>query len=284
MLQLMIDDQGEIWRGDSRELRCAFDAPHSGGEFTEYAIKNLGFIAINVFGSSCQARLRPELITQRAVLTLLEWIAGTRLDRMVVSTFEKDWQSELLRMSDVPRRLMELVALSAQARPDDFLADTLAPSSIKNRPLLSGLVDEWPQIAKQFELEALARLLRTVFRERLVVVKLQDDTAQPVFHQVGKGLLYSEYDTWRSSAIGEPIEDQPDRLFGKWVADVYRDAATNPRPKIEAVDVIMRWPHAGRSRHRYKRLILPFQSPDATRFLFGGTIVDDTIDLRVHSG
>jgi len=77
------------------------------------------------------------------------------------------------------------------------------------------------------------------------------------------------------------VEEQPDRHFGRWVAGVYEDAAAANRPRIEDVDTIMRWPHAGRSRHRYKRLIFPFQTGDKPTFLIGGTIVDDMIDLRL---
>jgi len=281
MLLLLIDDQGEIWRGDSRELRAAFDSPYSGGEFIEYAVKNLGFIAINVFGASCQTRLRPELITERAALSLLDWIGTTRLERMVVSAFDRDWSNELLRMSEVPNRLAQMLAKGGSARPDDFLSRTIDPSSVDNRPLLRNLIEAWPRIVEHYEFDALTSLLRGVFNNRLVVVKMPAEVPRPVFHEIGEGLLYSAYDTWRACAIGAPVEEQPDRHFGRWVAGVYEDAAAANRPRIEDVDTIMRWPHAGRSRHRYKRLIFPFQTGDKPTFLIGGTIVDDMIDLRL---
>jgi len=284
MLLLLVDDQGEIWRGDSRQLRAAFDSPYSGGEFIEYAVKNLGFIAINVFGASCQARLRPDLVTERAALSLLEWITTTRLDRMVVSAFDKEWSNELLRMTDVPNRLAQMLTHSGRARPDDFLSRTLDTSSIGNRPLLRDLIHAWPHIVGQYEFDALITLLRGVFKNRLVVVKRPTETPRLLFHEVGEGLLYSAYDTWRACAIGAPVEEQPDRNFGRWVSRIYEEASTESSPRIEAVDAIMRWPHAGRSRHRYKRLIFPFTASDTPRFLIGGTIVDDTIDLRIGKG
>ncbi|MGE0765466.1 MAG: hypothetical protein AB7L90_03290 [Hyphomicrobiaceae bacterium] len=281
MLLLLIDDQGEIWRGDSRELRAAFDSPYSGGEFIDYAVKNLGFIAINVFGASCQTRLRPDLVTERATFTLLDWIGNTRFERMVVSAFDKDWSNELVRMSDVPDRLAQMLTQGGRARPNDFLSRTLDASAIANRPLLRDIINGWPHIVDQFEFEALIAMLKGVFNDRLVVVKRSAEAPKMLFHEVGDGLLYSAYDTWKACAVGAPVEEQPDRHFGKWVARIYEDASTSKAPRIEAVDAIMRWPHAGRSRHRYKRLIFPFQSSDTPKFLIGGTIVDDTIDLRI---
>ena len=58
MSLLLIDDQGEIWDGQSRKLRQSFGSPYSGGEFSDYAVANLGFVALNVYGGSCQVRPR----------------------------------------------------------------------------------------------------------------------------------------------------------------------------------------------------------------------------------
>ena len=102
-----------------------------------------------------------------------------------------------------------------------------------------------------------------------------------LFHEVGDALMFSAYETWRSCAIGAPIEEQPDRHFGRWVANTYMTAVDDVSPRIEDVDAIMRWPHAGRSRHRYKRVIFPFQASSEPKLLVGGTIVDDSIDLRI---
>jgi hypothetical protein len=281
MSLLLIDDQGELWRGDSRQLRIAFDSPYSGGEFVEYAVKNLGFVAINVFGASCQARLRPGFVTERASKTLLEWLTRSRLERMVVSTFERDWKSQLIRVADAPARLSQLMDQASQAKPDDFLSSGLTLSAISHRPLLRDIVEAWPHIVGQYEYDALLALIKGIFENRFVVVKMPSEAPHLLFHEVGEGLLFSAYETWRACAIGAPIEEQPDRHFGRWVASTYKSAASDVLPRIEAVDAIMRWPHAGRSRHRYKRVIFPFKAEGAPKFLVGGTIVDDAIDLRV---
>ncbi len=281
MSLLLIDDQGELWRGESRQLRVAFDSPYSGGEFVEYAVKNLGFVAINVFGASCQARLRPGFVTERATKALLEWLARSRLERMVVSAFDKEWQSQLVRVADAHSHLSQLINYASQAKPDDFLSNSLDISAIAGRPLLRDIVEAWPHIVGQYEYDALLALLRGIFENRFVVVKMPAEAPHLLFHEVGNGLMYSAYETWRSCAIGAPIEEQPDRHFGRWVASTYNAAAHDVVPRIEAVDAIMRWPHAGRSRHRYKRVIFPFHAAGAPKFLVGGTIVDDSIDLRI---
>ena len=66
MALLLIDDQGHLWDGASRTLRASFDSPYSGGEFSDYAVTNLGFVAANAYGGSCQIRLRPNFVTDAA--------------------------------------------------------------------------------------------------------------------------------------------------------------------------------------------------------------------------
>ena len=49
---------------------------------------------------------------------------------------------------------------------------------------------------------------------------------------------------------------------------------------VENVDAIVQWPRSGRTRMRYRRLILPLTTRDGGRIVVGGSLVDDRIDLR----
>ena len=100
-----------------------------------------------------------------------------------------------------------------------------------------------------------------------------------VFHSFGNE-LFSDYDTWRTCAVGAPIEEMPDRSYGRLVMPGYYDAMAENAPRVEEVDAIIRWPHYGRSRLRYQRLIVPVQAPGESPLLIGGSILDPRIDLR----
>jgi hypothetical protein len=279
MSLLMIDDQGELWRGDSRKLRIAFDSPYSGGEFCEYAIKNLGFVAINLYGLSCQVRLRPKFIGEKTHKSLIDWLRRGKMQRVVLSVFEKEWRDELVHSKQIEGRLEALLPTSTPARPGDFLCKPMPVESLDARPKLRDVVASWPYLSKHHDAESLIRLLRSLMDERFVILTPSQSDGRLVFSQISDH-IYKEYETWRSCAVGAPVEEQPDRKFGRWVANAYYDTAKDMTPRHDAVDVIMNLPSTGRSRLRYRRMIFPMPVT-GSRLLVGGSLFDAAIDLRV---
>ncbi len=284
MSLLLIDDQGEFWRGDSRQLRVAFDSPYSGGEFVEYAVKNLGFVAINVFGESCQARIRPSFVAEKALQGLIEWLGKTRTQRIVLSTYDSNWRDELFHPRNIATRLDDLLHLKHQApkNASDFRTQPLAPQVLEASPMLRDIVHAWPHLMSTYDADTLIRLARYALGSRYVVIKRSNPQGELVFQEISDQ-IYSACETWRSCALGAPIEEQPDRAYGRWVAKSYYDAIGAQTPKLDAVDAIVRNPKHGRSRWRYRRLVFPIQCKSDKPILIGGSIIDHSIDLRICS-
>jgi hypothetical protein len=285
MLLLLIDDQGEVWRGESRRLREAFDSPFSGGEFVEYAIKNLGFVALNVYGTSCQVRLRPKFIGEATREALRRWLRDRRVERIVLSYFETRWVDELV----VPRALdarLDTLGLTRTGRAGDFL---MRPLPVDNAPRMvvsnsrlpvADLMRKWSQLISEYESANLLRVLRSAFNERFVIVQRPSGGERVLFSEFGEQ-MYFRYDTWRECAIGAPITEQPDRAYGRWIHDAYNATMASKKPSYEAVDAILHWPDIGRARRRYRRILFPFQESQSGQMLFCGSLEDTTVDLRV---
>ena len=215
MLLLLIDDQGELWRGDSRRLREAFDSPYSGGEFVEYAIKNLGFIAINVFGASCQARLRPGFVSERAAKSLVEWLGRTRVERVVISTLDKkDWHSELVRGSDASEWLGQFLRQKPTPKQADYLARTASPAELNGFPLIKDILSAWPHLLSNYDTETLLRLTKSALNSRFAVIHSDNTYGERLRFKEISNSIYSPYETGRTCAVGAPIEEQHDRANG----------------------------------------------------------------------
>ena len=115
----LIDDQGQVWDGSSRQLRHAYDSPYSGGEFSDYAVVNLGFIATNVYGHSAQVRLRPTFTADAAYDALYRWLLSRRFDRVVITWLGDGWKNEMLRSNQAALiRLDDLIEAAKLHRPD----------------------------------------------------------------------------------------------------------------------------------------------------------------------
>lgn len=281
MLLLLADDQGRIWRGDSRELRCAFDSPYSGGEFTEYAILNLGFVAINGFGSSFQIRLRPSRVAERACQALVAWLEKVACDRVVITSFDGTWTNQMVKPNGVDDCIRSLVSHAQRSRQDDFLVKSVGLEQLDAKQPIGQLARDWRELTGSMDQRQLLRVLKDALGDRFVVVRREPDRGRMLFQHIGEG-LFQQYETWRNCAVGAPIEEQPDRQFGRFTSKTYNEVLASGAPRIDAVDAILRWPHAGRCRHRYKRVIVPLPvSGSASGLLVGGSIPDNSIDLRV---
>ena len=277
----LIDDQGQVWDGSSRQLRHAYDSPYSGGEFSDYAVVNLGFIATNVYGQSAQIRLRPSFTADAAFDALYRWLLGRRFDRVVLTWLEEGWHNEMLRSNQAALvRLDDLIEVAKRQRPDEFLSRNVTTPTVRDPAAMQNLFKNWPQLSATHSETELRRVLETIIGHRYVVVKGHPNAENLGFSEFGGG-IFDNYDVWRSCAVGAPIQEQPDRLYGRWVADAYKEALRTNAPRLDQVDAIVCWPREGRLRMRYQRLIVPIKVSDHEVHLLGGSVVDDRIDLRV---
>ena len=284
MSLLLIDSHGQVWDGSSRQLHDAYDSPYSKGEFSDYAVVNLGFIAVNVYSYSAQIRLRPNFTTDAAFASLHHWLRSRRFDRVVLTRWDEGWHYEMLRSNQTAlARLDDLIKITKRVQPDPFLCRTMPEPTARDPKDMRYLFRNWPQLAANSSEADLRRLLKPLLGHRYVVIKGRRDVKSLIFTEFGGG-IFANYGVWRSCAVGAPMEEQPDRAYGRWVVDAYYDAMQRAAPRLDQVDAIVSWPKEGRLRMRYKRLIVPIRVSDQEVHLLGGSVVDDRIDLRVTSG
>jgi hypothetical protein len=278
---LLIDDQGHLWDGASRTLRASFDSPYSGGEFSDYAVTNLGFIAANAYGGSCQIRLRPNFVSESAHRSLTHWLSSGRIDRIVLSWLDHEWHHELLRSRETAvARVAELAEIAKRAQPNDFLAHAVTADELPESTALGILLRYWERLSEPEGHASLMSLLNKALGNRYVLVGKDKSTAKMVFREFGGG-LFNHYGAWRSSGVGAPMDELPDQMYGRWIATAYSTALDSGAPRVDDVDAIVRWPHVGRTRMRYRRVIVPFSDDTGEPSILGGSIIDNRIDLRI---
>jgi hypothetical protein len=279
---VLIDDQGDIWDGEALHVRRAFDSPHSDGEFTSYVVRNLGFVAADRYGTSCQVRLRPGLVSRKTVDTLRHWLTTQRFARIAICCFEKTWSFELVATaSDALDRLDQILQRSRVTTPDQFLVRPMQSSRLGPESKLLALARDWGQLTRSGKRDLIWQRVREAVGDRFAVAKRDPSTNRIVFDELGPG-LYPRNPTWRARALGQPVEEQPDTIYGQWIETAYRTAIEVKRPRFDDVDAIVRWPETGRFRLRYHRIILPLALSASENYILGGSIVNDGIDLRIR--
>ena len=276
----LIDDQGQVWDGSSRQLRHAYDSPYSGGEFSDYAVVNLGFIATNVYGQSAQIRLRPSFTADAAYDALYRWLLNRRFERSVLTWLDSTWQNEMLRSNQAALiRLDDLIEQAKRQRPEDFMSTLIPGDEVSRDVTLKELFQTWKLSTRDNRPETVRTAINSILGNRYAIVQQDHTNNRLLYKELGDG-LFTSYDTWRTCAVGAPMEEMPDRAYGRWVKGCYSDVLSTMEPTVEKVDAIVHWPHSGRTRMRYRRLILPLALSDGSRIVVGGSLVDDRIDLR----
>ncbi len=65
-----------------------------------------------------------------------------------------------------------------------------------------------------------------------------------------------------------------------FVNQVYETALFDGEARIDDIDAIVRKPDGQRNRLRIKRVVLPCNDATGRQFLMGGSVLDNTVDLR----
>ncbi len=280
---VLIDDIGGVWDGGSNRLRLAFGAPLAADEFSSYVVKNMGFAAVNIYGRSCEIRLRPGLIGTKTVASLVSWLTTRRFDRLIVAHFDSYWRYTMHAGLDAALGgLQKLVSKCQQPRPSDYIMRPLEakdfPATTPMHQALNSLIRNWPMLSQSVHQDGLWHIIMSL-QGRYHKIDAKPDTQCLTFREIGDG-FDSYSDDWVARACGTAIEDQEDGAYGQWVAGVYRDALKSGVPSICDVDTIMTTKKLGRARVRYKRVLLPTRSLSGGTWLLSSSIIDHSIDLR----
>lgn len=283
---LIFDDLGNLWDGGSARLRASFGANQAHDEFSAYVVKNMGFIAINIYGRSCEIRLRPSLVKPSAFIGLRAWLADRTFDRVVTVHFDADWVYGLHANRQVALDRLEQVLAKAQApRPGDYLMRPIAaadlPRTTPQHQALHSLIENWPSLSQSVHRDGLWNIIKQSLRGRYHIIDANDGSHDMTFREIGSGFVSYSAD-WVARAVGNSISQQEDQSYGQWISQTYRKALKDGQPMVCDVDTIMNTPTLGRARLRYKRVLLPTRSPGGGMWLLNSSIIDTTIDLRAE--
>jgi hypothetical protein len=93
---LIIDDGGRFTDAASSGLRSELHAWTLGDRFTDYAIRNLGFIELVTQPRAVRIKLRPAVTSPTAFAALMYWLADHPTPRVMLSHHVDDWRHEVI--------------------------------------------------------------------------------------------------------------------------------------------------------------------------------------------
>lgn len=281
---LLIDDEGGVNDSRSFAMRSRLNAVQTGEAFGDYAIRNLGFVAVQPSQKSAHVRLRPSHVSPVAFAGLMYWLADHGPDRVMLTVFEKgEWQHQMLGSGDTAALKLAQIVGRAQRRDDDsFLAaereiETLAKDD-PMRQLYEARADLEAAV-RRHDLDLAGRIMSKHVGGRHLMSSADHALKRIVLASIGNGFA-EEASYWMGRIVGHRLEDMPDARYGAWTAESYATAMREGIARLHDIDIMVQWPSEKLRRYRTRRLLLPMKDGQERPVVLSASLPDAGIDLR----
>jgi hypothetical protein len=256
---IVIDDCGIQLDLDDPALRSRLGTSRRRQSLLDVLVLNLGYVACEAAQRSVRLRLRPAVVSRRALGEAGRLLLTRAVDRVLLSCHEGTWGHELLPSAKLAlRRLNDLMVRSHRQRVATFRHHDIEAQRVPSRSPVAAVLAYWQSERLHFDAGRLAPLLYRGFDQRFLIAEHLPDNDQLVIRALGDG--YSIFDKkWCRLAVGERLEDQYDVYYARWAAQGYRTASERAMPLIQRVDAVIDKPRGGYRRQRYARIIVPYQ-------------------------
>jgi hypothetical protein len=269
---LVTSDGQWVLENDSEFLRKLGD-PAPDYDAAAFAVKNLGFIKFQMLDDSLiEIELHPRNVALPALLAVQQQLLSSKVRLFRIKFFEQSWKSEISSSAEATvARLSELCAPAFSPLPSHKYVveprDYTALLKNSDSPLRL-MAQKWRVSFGQFSPNVISFAIEHRLLSRLMIFGVIPNKGEPVFRFIGDGFDWLERD-YQFHGIGEKVQNQPDKEYGEWVAEFYRNVAASGQPRYDDVTAGIRSSSdPGRVQiTRYERLLLPWRTPSEEVFV-----------------
>jgi hypothetical protein len=262
---LVTSDGHWVIEGSSGFFEALGD-PEPDYDGTLFAVKNLGFIRFQVLdGSIVEIELHPRNVEPSALLAVQQQLFSLRCKLIRIKHFHTTWLSEITSSSEKAiARLSELCAPAIVPPMNErFVVESLNISNLfsdQDGPLRL-MAQKWRASFGNFDPSLISFAVQHQLLSRMMIVGVKPHSGDPVFRFIGDGFRWLEND-YQLYAIGQSIENQPDKDYGAWVSAFYRSVAETRQPRYDIVRAAIQTEGKDPTLFttRYERLLLPWRT------------------------
>jgi hypothetical protein len=267
-LTMLVTAEGKWVLPDGEEFLAALGDPNPDYDAVGFAVRNLGFVKFQVLDRLVtEIELHPRNVDKRALLAVEEVIGQSATNLFRIRYLDTEWRSEISASAEhTMARLRELCAPVFQ--PPETERFHIEPQNLSmvfdNRERRAEgfglLAMKWRASFGQYDSSVLSFAVETGLLDRLVIVEVKKTpTADPILRYIGAG-----HATWLDpdrhfTAIGESLQNLPDKDYGAWASELYKNVARSGQPHYDCVTASIRR-QSSVYRTRYERLLLPWKT------------------------
>jgi hypothetical protein len=259
---------------DTPEFFEALGDPDPDYDSVGFAVKNLGFVKIQIYGSSImEIELHPRNVELTALLAVQTQIVRSEAKLFRIKYFETDWTSEISSSGEqVISRLSELCApVVAPPSSERFLVERQDLSMLfdDETNVLRPLAQKWRMCLSHFDPTVISFAVKHGLLDRLMIAGVKPHHPEPNWRFIGGGHRWIG-GSFQLQGVGEKVEHMPDKDYGAWATEYYKAVATSGQPRYDLITGTIQYedePGRPRRPHRYERLMLPWKTPSGEVFV-----------------
>jgi hypothetical protein len=269
-LAMLITPDGEWMLPDSAEFFEKLGDVHPDYDAEGFAVRNLGFIKFSIIERTIvEIELHPRNVALPALLAVQQRIQTAGVSLFRIKYLEATWQSEITSSPDQAMvRLSQLTAPSFVepegrrfvVEPRDY-SELLTDDSNELRPMAL----KWRMLFGQFDSTVISFAISHHLLSRMLVVGIKPP-GDPVWRFIGEAHSSWLDPRYHVSVIGDKIENIPDKDYGCWASQFYRNVAATGQPRFDCVTAEIRR-EANAYHSRYERLVLPWSTSSGEMLL-----------------
>jgi hypothetical protein len=280
---MLATPDGEWVFEGSPEFYAALGDPDPDYDATLFAVKNLGFVKLEVLDRSViEIELHPRNVGLSALLAVQEQLQSSRIKLFRIRYFDTSWRSEISSSAEhAMERLSELCAPGfTPPSSDRFIVEpkdyhTLMTSGTS---MLQLFTQKWRMSFGHFDPTVISFAIRHQMLARIMIAGIRPKTQDPVFRFIGHGFKFLDSE-FHFKGVGLQLGELPDRDYGGWLAGFYKAVASSGQPRYDVVTASIERADA---HHRicctrYERLLLPWKTPSGEIFV---TLLSKTLDEK----
>lgn len=269
-LTMLITADGKWVLPDSEEFLAALGDPSPDYDAVGFAVRNLGFVKFQVLDRLVtEIELHPRNVELHALLALERLLGevGTNLFR--IKYLEDEWHSEIsASVEHTLARLHELCAPVFEPPPSErFHVEPQDPEILfgqaRRHEGIGQLAMKWRVAFGKFDDKVLEIAGRNDLLPLTAIVAFNTRESQAVFRYIGNGHRYTSRQ-FHVDAIGDKVENMPDREYGHWITEFHRSVASSGQPRFDRITATIDGHGDDGKRRRslsYYRLLLPWRTP-----------------------
>jgi len=273
-LTMLVTPDGRWVFPNSEEFLTALGDPAPDYDAISFAVKNLGFVKLQIIGQSIiEIELHPRNVELPALLAAQQQLLSRRIKLFRIRFFDTSWHSEISSSAErTIARLSELCApVFTPPQTDRFLIESRDFSTLfhdEDNPLRP-LAQKWRVSFGHFDPSIISLAVRYQFLSRMMIAGIRPHPAEPVWRFIGEGHKWIGSD-FQHLGIGEKVENMPDKEYGAWAAEFYKSVAASCQPRYDFITAVLQYEDEdGKPRRpvRYERLMLPWRTPSNEVFV-----------------